>query len=314
VTQTVNFPLYSVRIDPRTGGIPSNTSTVNTWYHGMIVTLRKPTHNGLEFLANYTYSHATDNGTAGAAQLSSVALDPYNYALDRENSSNDVRHRFTPSVVYAPTFAKNLTNKAEKEALDGWSISSSLTISTGGHYTASAQGSSTQSVVICGVALANGSCNYTGIYMTSGTEITTGAKGVSLGGVGGGMTGAGIGSTGTPSGSRDAFLTPGSFVLPNLYNLDLRLSKEFAIKEKYHIELRVEAFNVFNTSLVQGVNSTAVKYIAPGKAFGVVPGSCPAGNTTCMAPLATFGVATNTGGPAQPLGARQMQAGIRFDF
>ncbi len=68
----------------------------------MIVTLRKPTHNG--FSSQHTYSHATDNGTAGAAQLSTVAFDPYNYNLDQENSSNDVRQRFTPSVVYAPTF------------------------------------------------------------------------------------------------------------------------------------------------------------------------------------------------------------------
>ncbi len=307
ITQTVSFPLYFQRVDPRTGGIPANQSTINTWYHGMIVTLRKPTHNGLEFLVNYTYSHATDNGSAGAAQLSTVAFDPLNYNLDRENSSNDVRQRFTPSVVYAPTFAKKFTNQAERQALDGWSLSASLIAQNGGHYTATANGTATQSVKLCGVALGDGSCNYTGIFNTSGVLLPSP---ITVAGVGGGMTGAGIGSTGTAAGSRAGWLAPGSFVLPNLYDVDMRLSKEFAIKERYHIEARLEAFNLLNSTLVQAVQTSAFNYINASTV--AKPTSCTTGSITCMSPRATFQQTSLTSGNL--LGARQMQAGIRFDF
>ncbi len=308
VTQTVSFPFYFQRIDPWTGGLPSNTSTVNTWYHGMIVTLRKPTHNGFEFLLNYTYSHATDNGTAGAAQLSTVPFDPYNYNLDRENSTNDVRQRFTPSIVYAPTFARNLTNKFAKEALDGWALSTSLTAQTGSHYTATANGTATQSVKLCGAALPDGSCNFTGLFNPSGVLLPSP---ITVSGIDGGMTGAAIGSTGTAAGSRAGWLAPDSFVLPNLYNVDMRLTKEFSIKDRYHIEVRAEAFNVLNSTLVQAVQTAAFNYVKPGAALtgGAV---CPAGAITCMSPRATFQQPSLTSGNL--LGARQMQGGIRFDF
>ena len=120
------------------------------------------------------------------------------------------------------------------------------------------------------------------------------------------MTGGGIGSTGTAAGSRAGWLAPGSFVLPNLYDVDMRLSKEFAIKERYHIEARLEAFNLFNSTLVQGVQTSAFNYVTPGS------GGCPAGAITCMSPRATFQQTSLTSGNL--LGARQMQAGIRFDF
>ena len=87
------------------------------------------------------------------------------------------------------------------------------------------------------------------------------------------MTGAGIGSTGTPAGSRISWLPNGAFVLPNLYDVDLRLIKQVSFKERYHFELRLEAFNLFNSTLVQLVNTNAYSYTKPGAAIGT--GTCP---------------------------------------
>lgn len=47
-----------------------------------------------------------------------------------------------------------------------------------------------------------------------------------------------------------------SYRLPNLHNVDLRLSKRFRFTERYNLEFLAEAFNVANRTQVFGLNST----------------------------------------------------------
>jgi hypothetical protein len=58
-----------------------------------------------------------------------------------------------------------------------------------------------------------------------------------------------VGSIGLESGSN--YLTG-----PGINNWDLSLQKSFAIKERVHLQLRGDAFNVFNHTQFSGVNST----------------------------------------------------------
>jgi len=58
-----------------------------------------------------------------------------------------------------------------------------------------------------------------------------------------------VGSLGLESGVN--YLTG-----PGINNWDLSLQKSFAIKERVHLELRGDAFNVFNHTQFSGVNST----------------------------------------------------------
>ena len=122
---TTTVPFYTTRADialpaaNRTGAILAQFSVVNSTYHAMILTLRKPTSHGLEVLANYTLSKATDDGEAsynGAVGPAGVVfltgpgyLDPYNLRAEQAPSGTDNRHRFTGSVVWAPTFAKGIS-------------------------------------------------------------------------------------------------------------------------------------------------------------------------------------------------------------
>ena len=300
------FPGFTSRIDALTGGIPSNTSTINTTYNGLNVTLRKPMSHGLEVLANYTLAHALDNGDVGGTQLATVALDPRNNRLEYGNSTTDVRNRFTASVVYAPTVFQNSGNKIEKDALGGWAISTTITATNGVHYTGQASGTSSQTTVYCGAA--GPTCDFTGYALPGSTTLLPAP--ITFTGLGGGMTGAGIGSTGTPAGSRISWEPNGFYVLPNLYDVDLRLIKQVSFKERYHFELRLEAFNLFNSTLVQAVSTNAYSYTKPGAAIGT--GTCPTTAITCMSPLSTFQQASLTSGNL--LGARQLQAGLRFEF
>ncbi|HKX85009.1 MAG TPA: hypothetical protein VJL58_12375, partial [Pyrinomonadaceae bacterium] len=47
-----------------------------------------------------------------------------------------------------------------------------------------------------------------------------------------------------------------SFKLPNLTNLDVRLSKRFKLTETMNLELLAEAFNIVNRTHVFGVETT----------------------------------------------------------
>jgi len=57
---SVTVPFYTQRLDPNSGTVLTGFSTINSWYHGLVVTARKPFTNGAELLANYTFSKAID--------------------------------------------------------------------------------------------------------------------------------------------------------------------------------------------------------------------------------------------------------------
>ncbi len=314
-TTAFNTPFYSSRpaiagaaafndrVDPRTGVINGNSASAASVYNGAIVSLRKPLSHGIEVVANYTISLATDNGMQGSVnggtegQVGNAAIDRFNLAPEQGHSETDTTHRFTSSVVWEPTFGKNFTSTAAKELLNGWSLSGSIIAQTGSHYTALIASPSAPAVTYAGYA--PGSSNLQNFVYTP---------------LDGNMGGDGITSPGSPDVGRVGWLAPGGFVLPNLYNVDLRLEKQFSFKERYHVSFRAEAFNLFNSSLIQAVNNTAFDYAVPGAAGCPAPGpGVTNGHTNvCMTPQATFQAPTTTSGNL--LGARQLQAGLRFEF
>jgi hypothetical protein len=48
-----------------------------------------------------------------------------------------------------------------------------------------------------------------------------------------------------------------AYRMPNIFNVDLRLSKRFNFTERYNLELIAEGFNIFNRTHVFDVNATA---------------------------------------------------------
>ena len=281
---TATVPFYTAPLDTVFGGIvQTQYSVVNSWYNAMVLTLRKPVRSGLELLLNYTFSRAMDDGeTAGGAASNNSSgatffgndsvLDPYNRKEDYAHSDLDQRNRFVGSAVWTPPYAKNLSNKAEKALLDGWSVSGIVTSASGQLYTA-----------------------------TIGTFTPPGA----LPGAGG-MTGAVIGTSASSSGGRVSWLPRNSYNLPNFTNVDFRIARAFSIHEKYQFQFRVDAFNLFNSTIIQEVNTEAYTYSAAGS------GACAGHTNACLVPYLPFQTPTETSSPLY--GARQLQIGGRFEF
>ena len=312
VNQTVTTPLFWNRLNPATGPIGTNRSDVNSTYNGLIVTLRKPATHGLEILANYTLSKATDDGEQGSnngaggtglnGQVGEYALNPFNTRFEQGLSTTDVPNRFTASVVYTPPFTKNITNKVEREVVDGWSLAGTIIASNGTHFEEQMGSASTTAPVYSAAA-------GDPLYAVGGTTPLTGAA-ATFTPLNGGMTGALLNSPGSPVAGRAYFVPRNNAELPNLYDVDLRLTKNFAIKERYRIEFRAEAFNLFNTTLVQAEQLVAFNYLQPGKSQGsltctglqtcIVPNNGPGGFGT---PAGNFGRLGHPGQPATPGGA-----------
>jgi len=238
-TMTATVPFYTTLVDPTIGIVQTQYSAVNSWYNGMVLTARKPVGSGVELLLNYTFSKAMDDGeTAGGATSNNSSgatffgndsvLDPYNREQDYARSDLDQRHRFVGSAVWTPLYAKDMSSKAARMALDGWSVSGILTAASGQPYTA-----------------------------TIGTFTAAGA-------VAGGMTGAVIGTSASASGGRVSWLPRNSYNLPNFTNIDFRVARAFSIHERYQFEFRIDAFNLFNSLIVGQVNPEAYTESAPG--------------------------------------------------
>ncbi len=301
VTQlTSTVPFFTTRTDTLTGAIYTNYSGISQRYNGLILTVRKaPTSYGLEVVANYTLSKSRDGGQAGVLTggegfyTTHGFLDPFNRGStpllpfgEEGFSTNDVRHRFTSSLVWQPGFGSNVSNAFARSVLSGWSISNTATISGGTRYSALIGSSRIQCLE------PTGSC-------------PDGSRGLL-----GGMTGILISSSGNPIGGRAAWLPRNSFTQPKIVNFDVRLAKQFAITEGVAFEVRAEAFNILNTTLVQRVFDSAFTYVAPS----ATSSTCPSAdhNNTCMAARSSFQNARTTS--SNLFGARQMQFGLRLSF
>jgi hypothetical protein len=96
-------------------------------------------HN-VEFVFNYTYSKALDDGqtagTNGTFFGTDAVLDPYNFKEDYSRSDLDQRHRFVGSVVWQPTIGKNFSSAIARQLVDGWTASGIVTSATGQPYAA----------------------------------------------------------------------------------------------------------------------------------------------------------------------------------
>jgi hypothetical protein len=109
------------------------------------------------------------------------------------------------------------------------------------------------------------------------------------------------------TGSGRAYWLPrDSFALPSYTDVDLRLTKQLSFRERFRVELRAEAFNVLNSTIVLQVNTTAYTYAQPGS------GACTGHSNTCMVTVPGFQIPTATS--SSGLGARQLQFGARLNF
>jgi len=209
----------------------------NASYHALNAKVEKRFSGGLNLLANYTWSKAIDDvearmeagGAPGSGQQTYYARH-----LDKALSGNDMRHRFTGSVVYELPVGKgrsvDLQNRALDTVLGGWSLSTIAESRTGLPF---------------GVVESSNRLNAFSSAQRSN------------------IIGNSVLDTSRPRAqlvdawfNTGAFTFPGNGVLgnagrangtgPGFANLDVSLLKHFNFGEKKYVQLRSEFLNALN--------------------------------------------------------------------
>jgi hypothetical protein len=254
--------LEAQRTNTQYGNINFRGSNGDYWYDGL--NFRAQSNNfknkGLQFTMNYTWSHTLDDlsstfteTASGASQGSLGFLDWMNPKFDRADSDYDARHRVTFSAVYEPTF--KFKNKLAKIAGEGWSLAPLWTWHSGTPFTVydcyNAWGICSRPLVIDNggtthpVAYTDpiGSPNAFS-YFQYGTYVPYDAT----------INGTAIGTSDIPSCSNGKCAFPSNMArrntgrVPNVWNVNMGIYKNFSITERFKMQLRGEAYNLLNHS------------------------------------------------------------------
>lgn len=236
--QNINTPsipgpgtLQNRRPWPFFSSITQYPAGANSNYNGLTLKAGKRYSNGLEFLGSYTWSHDLDDGNGLLNDNTSPIRDPYNLSLDYGNSAYDLRQVFVGSFTYDLPFGKDRHWLRSSGPLDwffgGWQLGGILTLQTGQYFTPTLS-----------VDLTNtGTTNFPNAV--SDPNLVSNQR------------------------SLREWFNPAAFLLPQQYvygnagrgivegpplrNMDLKIGKNFYLRERYRFEFRAEMFNFTNT-------------------------------------------------------------------
>jgi hypothetical protein len=234
-------------------------SDANASYQSGQFTLEKRFNHGLQFTANYTYSHTIDISDDSTTAFNGALDDPGCVKCNRGNSYIDTPQVFVANWVYETPALAGM-NKGAQLALGGWDLS--------GIYRA-------QSGPSFGVY-----CGCTTSWQDDGSDYPDFASGVTRAHVGtikdttynstlGGFTGYLNASdfVNAPQGSNgDIGRNPTGMFAPGVNTWDLSMSKNFRFTERYRFKLRWEMYNAFNRVTFSGPNNNT----ASGANFGLI--------------------------------------------
>ncbi|MDX6404137.1 MAG: hypothetical protein QOH70_1592 [Blastocatellia bacterium] len=270
--QVWTFPYYlgAARPNPAFGQIQEMRSNISTKYNALVLQANRRLTNGLQFQSSYTLSEARDNGQNSQTFTPgfSAPFDPLNQGGESGLSNFDRRHKFVASVVYNTSY-KNKDNKVARALLNGWTIAPVVNMFSGARYTP-----------------------------TTNSFSPSGVFGFSQAG----------GINGSNGSLRFALLPNNYFHQPAIKYVDLRVSRRFALTEKYKIEVLAEGFNIFNRTQVTSVN-TQMYTVCTGSGSA---GACPFGTGIFATFNPTFGSIAGSDGFF--FRERQVQLAVRFEF
>lgn len=132
------------RLNPNVAAVQIRSNLGHSSYHGLQLRAesRFLPKLGMQFGANYTWSHSIDN-TSSVSGLDDDVLengnllsfiDAFNPKLDKGSSAYDIRHRFATSFVWEFPFARSSRAKY-RHFISGWGISGVLEYQTGQPFT-----------------------------------------------------------------------------------------------------------------------------------------------------------------------------------
>jgi hypothetical protein len=242
------------------------TPDVNSSYNALNLALHKRMSHGFQLDGVYTWSKSIDQLSTEGPGASSNQTNPAFPATERGPSDYDARHRLSLTGIWAlPIFTTQ--NNWMRKAFGGWELSSILTFHTGFPWTpvtgrissVQVQNANTISPTRPTKYLGGGGQDYSSDAFITGSNFPLG-----------GPAYFDITDRGQPGIGRNSFRGP------RYFGVDAALQKNIAITEKLKLQLRANAFNVFNKlNLVPfsfGTESTTIENPNFGRSSGSLAG------------------------------------------
>jgi hypothetical protein len=248
------------------GTIATLPNEAQSNYHALYVRGERRFSNGFSYLSSFTFSKAITNApqfrNAGGATgtENSPPQNSYNLSAERGLASSNAKFRWVNTAVYGLPFGHGqrwLGSGLASAILGGWQVAGIMSLQTGFPSTINLSGDT------AGIGGGNG-----GILIRANPVPGQNAE--------------------LPAGQRstaewfnvNAFVTPPAYqfgvlgrntlVGPGLFNIDTTLSKRFRVNERFGVEIRAEAFNLFNTP-----NYNQIGRILNASDFGQVDSQLP---------------------------------------
>ncbi|MFN7949185.1 MAG: TonB-dependent receptor [Blastocatellia bacterium] len=261
---------------PQFGNVVSySQNESHSSYHSLQLTVSRRANAGLTFSAAYAFSKSIDDLTSMSLNNQTIQIqyyqDYHNRRADKSLSNFDVRHRFIGDVTWVLPFGRERRFVREgllARIIGGFSVNAIAQAQSGFPLSISATNASLQGLA------------FNALRPDIVGEVQSSAR--------------------TKADRLRQYFNPLAFAqpapykfgnaprtLPNLrtpgyFSTSLSLQREFGLTEKTRLQIRAEAFNVFNRA----------NFVAPGTGLGA----------------ANFGVITGTEDP------RQIQFALRLNF
>src|SRR5713226_9284770 len=238
-------------------------------YNGLQATAQLRVTHGLMLYSFYTFSHTFDSVQLDNTTTQGGAEDMTNLRLDRGPADFDLRHQFVTSLVWRLNYYHG-DHFLAREIANGWTISPIINIHSGFPFT----------------VLNGKDANLTGNTSAERAELVPGQNPVLSNRTAArwfniaafSQNPANLVNGVALNGNAGRNMLRG----PTFKDVDLAISRDFVFKEHLDLQLRADAYNVFNM----------VSLNPPGATVG----------------SATFGVITSASA------MRQLQLGLRFTF
>lgn len=247
-----SYPINFFEANPFTAGSSLNylDSMGQSNYNGLQVEFRQRLNHGMQFNANYTFSHSLVEGPVNGYQANaggSFQTDR-DFRLSYRPSSYDIRHIFHLSGTYDLPLGKNKAflnqSKLADEILGGWTLGTILIIQSG-----------PPSQIVGGYSTVNG--NDGGVIFAPGVTTQTIQNAVGVFKTGNpwvdtinpkliGANGAISSSYVVPNTTPGVFGANPYIYAPHWFNDDLSINKIIPIRESVRANFQAQLLDVFN--------------------------------------------------------------------
>jgi hypothetical protein len=214
--------------------------TARSEYHAGYVQAKQRLARGLSFLSNYTYSNSKADSPSfrSAAMESEVPQDSFNLDAEWGPAGCDIRHRFVTSLIYQIPYAALSSgvsgwHRFARRALGGWQVALIHQAQTGFPFTISVFGDTANAGALLNVNPVRAN-TVPGVSPYLPPDQRSAARWF----------------------NTAAFVTPPAFTFgnagrnsvygPGLQKTDVALQRDFPVHREVRLEVRAEAFNLFN--------------------------------------------------------------------